>query len=57
MKWFEYLMALLFLSMLVTTTLMLCGMGLFYMAALPLGGMVLLMALLISKVRRKDDNT
>lgn len=57
MKWFEYLMALLFLSMLVTATLMLCSMGLFYMAILPLGGMVLLMALLISKVRRKDDNT
>lgn len=57
MKWFEYFMALLFLFMLVTAMLMLCGMGLFYMAALPLGGTVLLMALLISKARRKDDNT
>lgn len=57
MKWFEYFMTLLFLPMLVIATFMLCGMGLFYMAILPLGGMVLLMALLISKVRRKDDNT
>lgn len=57
MKWFEYLMGLLFLSMMATAAFLLCRMGIFYATILPLGGMALLIVFLILKERRKDDNT
>lgn len=57
MKWIEYFMGLLFLSMMATAAFLFCRMGIFYAAVLPLGGIALLVALLILKERRKDDNT
>ena len=57
MKWLEYFMGLLFLSMMAIAVFMFCRMGVFYAIVLPLGGIALLIALLILKERRKDDNT
>lgn len=57
MKWFKYFEGLPLLSMTAIWIFMLCRMGIFYATVLPLGGTALLVALLILKERRKNDNT